>query len=286
MTATTAPPGVAHLENPDLITDLTVARDFDLGITGPPLSISMDFIASGLVEMVGGLASGLLLLRLLVVGRAAAHRRVGLDALPAARERGVAGPQHRRGAHRATPLRLRVPARGRRARGEGGAAVRPLRLGDRALHLAAPPSLRAPVEVDPAARAPARRSASLLVLGANALVAWSIAERGRRRSHQPRPHHRVPHRDGRHVDDRVRRLELGTRRRRRAGGRARTGSSRGWPPPARSPIARHADAGRPACPRARSASATSRSRTGPTCPPCSTASTSRSRPAPRWRSSA
>jgi ABC-type multidrug transport system fused ATPase/permease subunit len=61
MTATTAPTGVAHLENPDLITDLTVARDFDLGITGPPLSVSMDFIASGLVEMVGGLASGMLL---------------------------------------------------------------------------------------------------------------------------------------------------------------------------------------------------------------------------------
>jgi len=61
LTATTAPAGVAHLENPDLITDLTVARDFDLGITGPPLAVSMDFIASGLVEMVGGLASGLLL---------------------------------------------------------------------------------------------------------------------------------------------------------------------------------------------------------------------------------
>src|SRR5204863_3404563 len=55
------PPGMAHLEDPKLATDLTVARDFDLGITGPPLSISMDFIASGLVEMVGGFASGILL---------------------------------------------------------------------------------------------------------------------------------------------------------------------------------------------------------------------------------
>jgi ATP-binding cassette, subfamily B, bacterial len=61
MTATTAPPGIAHLERPDLATDLTVARDFDLGITGPPLSIGMDFIASGLVELVGGFASGILL---------------------------------------------------------------------------------------------------------------------------------------------------------------------------------------------------------------------------------
>jgi len=51
------PPGIGHLEDPKLTADLTVARDFDLGMTGPPLSISMDFIASGLVEMIGGLAS-------------------------------------------------------------------------------------------------------------------------------------------------------------------------------------------------------------------------------------
>src|SRR5207302_5331272 len=50
------PAGIGHLEDPKLATDLTVARDFDLGMTGPPLSISMDFIAGGLVEMIGGLA--------------------------------------------------------------------------------------------------------------------------------------------------------------------------------------------------------------------------------------
>ena len=55
------PPGLGHLEDPRLTTDLTVARDFDLGITGPPLHISMGFIASGLVEMVGGLASAVVL---------------------------------------------------------------------------------------------------------------------------------------------------------------------------------------------------------------------------------
>src|SRR5207245_460071 len=37
------PPGMGHLEDPKLTSDLTVARDFDLGMTGPPLSISMDF---------------------------------------------------------------------------------------------------------------------------------------------------------------------------------------------------------------------------------------------------
>src|SRR6202035_5516966 len=43
------PPGMGHLEDPKLTSDLTVARDFDLGMTGPPLSISLDFIASGMV---------------------------------------------------------------------------------------------------------------------------------------------------------------------------------------------------------------------------------------------
>src|SRR5947208_3718028 len=55
------PPGMGHLEDAGLATDLTVARDFDLGMTGPPLFISMDFIASGLVDLLGGLASAVVL---------------------------------------------------------------------------------------------------------------------------------------------------------------------------------------------------------------------------------
>jgi ATP-binding cassette, subfamily B, bacterial len=55
------PAGVAHLEDPTLTADLTAARDFDLGMTGPPLSISMDFIAGGLVEFIGGVASAAIL---------------------------------------------------------------------------------------------------------------------------------------------------------------------------------------------------------------------------------
>src|SRR5262247_1720568 len=57
------PPGMGHLEDPKLTSDLTVARDFDLGMTGPPIRISLDFIAGGLVEMVGGLASAVILFR-------------------------------------------------------------------------------------------------------------------------------------------------------------------------------------------------------------------------------
>ena len=55
------PPGMGHLESPRLTSDLTMARDFDLGITGPPLFIAMDFVAAGLVEMIAGLASAVVL---------------------------------------------------------------------------------------------------------------------------------------------------------------------------------------------------------------------------------
>ncbi len=55
------PPGLAHLEDAELAKDMTVARDFDLGMTGPPLSLSMDFIAGGLVQLLAGLASAAVL---------------------------------------------------------------------------------------------------------------------------------------------------------------------------------------------------------------------------------
>src|SRR5688572_29421039 len=55
------PPGMGHLEDPKLTGDLVVARDFDLGMTGPPMSISMDFIAGGFVELIGGLACAVVL---------------------------------------------------------------------------------------------------------------------------------------------------------------------------------------------------------------------------------
>jgi ABC-type multidrug transport system fused ATPase/permease subunit len=55
------PLGMGHLEDPRLTSDLTLAREFDLGMTGPPLSLSLDFIAAGLVEMLGGVASAVVL---------------------------------------------------------------------------------------------------------------------------------------------------------------------------------------------------------------------------------
>ncbi|HET7486633.1 MAG TPA: ABC transporter ATP-binding protein [Acidimicrobiales bacterium] len=59
--ACVGPPGMGHLEDPELASDLTVAREFEYGMTGPPMSMNMDFIAGGLVEAVGGAASALLL---------------------------------------------------------------------------------------------------------------------------------------------------------------------------------------------------------------------------------
>jgi ABC-type multidrug transport system fused ATPase/permease subunit len=59
--ACNAVPGIGHLEDPELATDLQVARDFDRGMTGPPLSLSMDFIAGSLVQMVAGLAQACVL---------------------------------------------------------------------------------------------------------------------------------------------------------------------------------------------------------------------------------
>ena len=59
--ACVAVPGIGHLEDPELAADLQVARDFDRGMTGPPLSLSLDFIAAGLLDMVAGLAQAAVL---------------------------------------------------------------------------------------------------------------------------------------------------------------------------------------------------------------------------------
>ncbi len=56
------PPGIAHLEDAELTSDLTVARDFDRGEDlAAPLSISMDFIAGGMSDKIGGVTSAIIL---------------------------------------------------------------------------------------------------------------------------------------------------------------------------------------------------------------------------------
>jgi ATP-binding cassette, subfamily B, bacterial len=55
------PPGMGHLEDPRLTGDLVVAREFDRGMTGPPMHINMDFISGGLNLAIVGLVSALVL---------------------------------------------------------------------------------------------------------------------------------------------------------------------------------------------------------------------------------
>ncbi|MGI8433177.1 MAG: ABC transporter ATP-binding protein [Nocardioidaceae bacterium] len=60
-TTCVAPPGIGHLEDPELANDLTTAREFDLGMTGPPMYLSMGFLAGGLVELTSGAAAAAVL---------------------------------------------------------------------------------------------------------------------------------------------------------------------------------------------------------------------------------
>jgi ATP-binding cassette, subfamily B, bacterial len=55
------PAGIAHLEEPELADDFTLARDFDLGITAPPIRTCMPFVANGVVEIGSGVAAALIL---------------------------------------------------------------------------------------------------------------------------------------------------------------------------------------------------------------------------------
>ena len=55
--ACVAPPGIGHLEDPSLTRDLTTARDFDRGISGPPMYLNVDFIAGSLTMLAAGVVA-------------------------------------------------------------------------------------------------------------------------------------------------------------------------------------------------------------------------------------
>jgi ATP-binding cassette subfamily B protein len=59
--ACSGPPGIQHLERPGLAAELVLARDFDQGVTGPPLSVALGFISAGMVELLGGAAQAIVL---------------------------------------------------------------------------------------------------------------------------------------------------------------------------------------------------------------------------------
>ena len=169
--ACVAVPGIGHLEDPELAADLQVARDFDRGMTGPPLSISMDFIAGGLVDMVAGLAQACVLFGFawwappaLAGGWLATHWLLRESAVW--RDRNTAG-----GAAGAAGRRLRLPAGGGPAGGQGTADLRAARLGARAVPgqqaAAAPAAVRGDADAralgaaEPRAR-PGRQRAGVL----------------------------------------------------------------------------------------------------------------------------
>jgi ATP-binding cassette, subfamily B, bacterial len=75
------PAGIAHLEEPALADDFALARDFDLGITAPPVRVCMPFVANGLVEVGSGVTAAAILFwyrwwapLILVAGWLATHR--------------------------------------------------------------------------------------------------------------------------------------------------------------------------------------------------------------------
>ena len=168
----------------------------------------------------------------------APRRRVGVDALVAARERGVARSQHRRGARRATARRLRVPARGRRARGQGAAALRACRVGWS--------NGSRPVAGGSTSCSGARRGCARSRCSAASRSCWAPTSSCSGRSPTPSPTAAIglaavvvylADRD-RHERDRVRRAELGARRRRRA--RRRGAAARGRDGTGRRARRRHA----------------------------------------------
>ncbi len=61
LTACLEPPGLAHLENPALADDLSAARDFDLGLAGPSLTVAMPNVGAGFAMWAGGVAQVCLL---------------------------------------------------------------------------------------------------------------------------------------------------------------------------------------------------------------------------------
>src|SRR2546428_13565896 len=61
MAATVEPPGIAHLERPELADELSRAREFDNGILAPPLTAALPYIANGFSDITAAVAQAALL---------------------------------------------------------------------------------------------------------------------------------------------------------------------------------------------------------------------------------
>jgi hypothetical protein len=192
------PPGVAHLEDPELTSDLTAARDFDTGMMGPPLSISMDFIAGGMAEMIGGVASAVILFGFAWWAPSCAGARLATHWL--LRERDLAGPRPKSAQRGATPTgadspSIRPPAR--------AAALRTRWLDARALRRATDDAARTPVQRTPAA-------AGHLSLSSSSSRTWSCSGAGVRRVQRASLRAPAPTRSVPQPPPLPRRIQLGT----------------------------------------------------------------------------
>ena len=228
------PPGMGHLEDPELTSDLTVARDFDLGMTGPPLSISMDFIAAGLVELVGGLAVGRGAVRVTPGGRrwcSAAPGWPPTGCCARARSGATATPTR---CARPARRRLRLPAGRRPAGGQGAAPVRPGRLDDRPLRRPAAAGSTSCSTRPPGCGSGRCSGAWCWSSAANVVVFWSLADAAADGRLEPRRRWSCsPRSPSARQHDRLRRAQLGARRRGRAGGGRRCGSTPAMAPAGR-----------------------------------------------------
>jgi ATP-binding cassette, subfamily B, bacterial len=172
------PHGLAHLERADLIDDLTMARDFDLGIMGPPLDIAMDFTAQGLVAISIGLAAAVLLFPLawwapilLLAAWAATHRLLRESGVWRDRNTAEVRALQRRAEY---AYRLAVdagPAKEVRLFGLAGWVVERFVTSGRALRDAQFEATRL--------REKSLAGAVLIAVAANVAVAWAIAARAR-----------------------------------------------------------------------------------------------------------
>ncbi len=166
---------MGHLEDPALTSDLTLARDFDMGMTGPPL-LHLDGLhrqRHGRDDRRPGVR--LCALRVRLVGAAPLGRCVARHPLAAPRERGVAGPRDSGGARGAARGRVRLPPRGGSAGQQGAPSVRARRLDHRSLPLAADAgSTTCNTPPHDSANSPSS-GASSSSSAASIIVFWSIA---------------------------------------------------------------------------------------------------------------
>ncbi len=145
------PPGIGHLEDPELADDLTTSREFDRGMTGPPMYLNLDFIATSLVGTVGGVASAVVLAGftwwapvVLVLAWGSTHWLL--------RESGVWKDRNTPEVRVGPAARgLRLPARRGSAAGQGTPAVRVGRVGGGPIHRPKKAALRTAAAGDPAA---------------------------------------------------------------------------------------------------------------------------------------